>query len=73
MLTEQQQKAREQLANFILDPHQKEIILTGSPGTGKSYLLQDLTGILKEIDALNKMGFETFERNLKIFFIFFFY
>ena len=58
MLTEQQQKAREQLANFILDPHQKEIILTGSPGTGKSYLLQDLTGILKEIDALNRMGFE---------------
>lgn len=57
MLTKDQQEARDQLSDFILDASANEIILTGSPGTGKSYLLQDLKNILQEIKAINELGF----------------
>ena len=58
MLTQEQMIAKEALENFILDPETQEIILTGSPGTGKSYLLKELTNVLKDIKSINTLGFE---------------
>lgn len=38
-LNEKQQQAVEQFYSFLLDPTQKEMIITGSPGTGKTFLM----------------------------------
>ena len=45
-LTRDQQKAADLFVDFILDPNQKEMILTGSGGCGKTFLIKYLAGLV---------------------------
>ena len=59
-LTKDQQKAADLFVNFILDPNQKEMILTGGGGTGKTFLIKYLADLLntKVKDTCTLLGLE---------------
>lgn len=59
-LTRDQQKAADLFVNFILDPNQKEMILTGGGGTGKTFLIKYLADLLntKVKDTCTLLGLE---------------
>lgn len=56
MLTKEQEEAKEKLLNFIISS-KSEIILTGTPGTGKTFFLADfLKSCTEDIKALRNIG-----------------
>ena len=66
MLTSEQQAAQDELAKFLFND-EPEIALTGSPGTGKTYLLQDFMKNVRDIASnLRALGLTTKYNNIVI-------